>query len=314
MGLSAQQILEHHQQMHGKLHMRHFKSRVLGTRKPYYVYQTANWNPSEPFLLIWLFRGHEREWVNFREDSSRLESTAIQDLDALNIRKIVPPAIAIMPGLTSTNNWVPSGGVNMAGSWKPTMKGLGSGRFWDYLTGELMPFVESTYNPHGMAMKAGFGFSLGGFTLQLLSMRIPGYFDHAAFYDGLFPWPSHQDPRLEGDDHTDRVWTKSPIFDGAFGNPRDFKAMDRWNPTDTLMTADDAWLEQIRRTHFWINSAAGDGSTGNIDRARFLITELERRGIHNHLRRVPFDDHARHDWHWNDAFFNKVITRISAEY
>jgi enterochelin esterase-like enzyme len=161
MALTAQQILEHHQEMHGKLHLRHFKSRVLGIRKPWYIYQTADWSPTKPFLLIWLFRGHEREWVNFREDTSRVESTAIQDLDALNLRKIVPPAIAIMPGLTSTNNWVPSGGVNMVGDLKPTMKGLGSGRFWDYLTCELMPFVESTYNPHGMATKAGFGFSLG---------------------------------------------------------------------------------------------------------------------------------------------------------
>jgi hypothetical protein len=145
-------------------------------------------------------------------------------------------------------------------------------------------------------------------------MRIPGYFDHTAMYDGLIPWPSHQDPRLEGEDHTDRIWTKSPIFDGAFGNPRNKKAMDSWNPTDILMMADDEWLEQLRRTRFWINSAAGDGTTGNIDRARFLIGELERRGIHNHVRKVPFDEHARHNWHWNDAFFNKVITRISAEY
>lgn len=314
MSVTPQHILEHHKGLRGKLHLRHFKSRVLGIRKSYYVYQSADWDARRPFLLLWLFRGHEREWVNFREDSSRLESTAIEDLDALNLRKIVPPTLAIMPGLTSSNNWVPSGGVNMVGEWKPTMRGLGTGRFWDYLTGELMPHTETAYNPKGMATRAGFGFSLGGYTLQLLSMRVPGYFDHAAFYDGLFPWPSHQDPRLEGDDHTDKIWTQSPIFDAAFGKPRDTRALDRWNPTDTLVTADDAWLEQLRQTRFWINSAAGDGSTGNIDRAKFIIGELERRGIHNQMRKVPFDEHARHNWHWTDAFFNKVVTRISSEY
>jgi len=314
MSYSTNRILEHHRNLHGILRHQTFKSQVLGIRKPYYLYQSPNWHPNEPFLLIWLFRGHEREWVNFREDPSRKETTAIQDLDALVLRKIIPPCIAIMPGLASANNWVPSGGVNMTGHWKSGMKGLGTGRFWDYLSGELIPYIEEKYNHKGKAQRLAFGFSLGGYTVQLLSMAMPGYLHDAAIYDGLFPWPGHIDPRQTDESaHKDKVWDTSGIFDGAFGTSGQRQALDEWNPTDMLLNADPDKLSLIQKTRFWISSAAGDGRIGNIDRSRFLVAELEKNGIPNQFKRIPLADQAAHDWHWNDVFFNKVLVRATGE-
>lgn len=309
MSVTSRHILEAHKSLRGTLRLHQFRSAALGLRKPYYVYRSAGWRPDRPFALIWLFRGHEREWVNFREDPSRQESTAIQDLDALVLRKMLPPCLAVMPGLTSSNNWVPSAGVNMSGKWAPSMKGLGTGRFFDYLTGELIPHVENAFNRERKAVRLAFGFSLGGFTTQLLATSMPGYLHHAAIYDGLFMWPGHVDPRLGEDGGLDPVWTKGAIFDAAFGKPRDMHALDYWNQTDLLLKDDPERLRLMQKTSYWINSASGDGSVGNIDRTAFLIEKLAEREMPNRMKRVPFAPDAQHNWHWNDAFFNRVMVR-----
>lgn len=307
----SSKILARHAHLNGSLRVAHFRSRSLGIRKPYYVYQSAGWKPDQPFNLIWLFRGHEREWVNFREDQSREQTTAIEDLDALIDGNLLPQSIAIMPGLASANNWVPSAGMNMVGSWKPSMRGLGQGKFNDYLLLELIPYIEKTYNPLGKATRSAFGFSLGGYIVQMLSVMKPGYLQHAAMYDALFMWPGHIDPR--GDEPcSDSVWLNASIFDPALGKPRNTQALDYWNTTDMLVNADEALLNSIKSTKFWINSAAGDGSTGNIDRSRFMEELMASKGISNQCGEIPLDVQARHNWHWNDVFFSKVLSEIAA--
>jgi hypothetical protein len=300
--------------MKGQLRHQVFKSRALGIRKPYYVYQSEHWRPDRPFLMLWLFRGHEREWVNISEDKTRVHSTAIQDLDTLIRRDQLPPAIAIMPGLNSSNNWISSGGLNMQGSWPKEMRGLGSGKFWNYLTDELMPYIDQSLDPHHMAKRAAFGFSMGGFTVQLLSTRKPGYLHHAAIYDGIFPWAKHIDPRIKGKDQSDKIWTSSPVFDAALGRPRNPKALLEWNPTDQLLQADDQHLNQMKKTNFWINSASADGSFGNIDRTKYLVKALRERGMPNHHPSIPFAEDAKHDWHWNDTFFYTTLLKMANDF
>ncbi len=314
MSASPQTILRRHQNMKGQLRYQLFKSKALQIRKPYYMYQSQNWRPDRPFLLLWLFRGHEREWVNISEDTSRIHSTAIQDLDTLISRDQLPPTIAVMPGLNSTNNWISSGGVDMQGNWPKGMKGLGSGRFWTYLSNELIPHIDQYFDPHKMATRAAFGFSMGGFTVQLLSTRKPGYLHHAAMYDGIFPWAKHDDPRIQGKNPSDTIWMESTAFDAALGRPRDPKALLEWNPTDQLLAADPKELNLMRKTSFWINSASADGSFGNIDRARYLAKFLSERGMPNSHPSIPFSQDAKHDWHWNDTFFYTTLLRIADDF
>jgi len=314
MSAIPQTILSRHQSMKGQLRYQVFKSKALEIRKPYYVYQSEQWRPDRPFLLLWLFRGHEREWVNIAEDTSRFHSTAIQDLDTLISRDQLPPTIAIMPGLNSTNNWISSAGVDMQGSWPKGIRGLGTGRFWSYLSDELIPHIDHNLDPHQMATRAAFGFSMGGYTVQLLSTRKPGYLDHAAMYDGIFPWAKHVDPRIKGKNQEDVIWMESSAFDAALGRPRNAKVLRDWNPTDQLLAADQENLNLMRKTQFWINSASADGSFGNIDRAKYLVKTLKERGMPNRHASIPFAKDAKHDWHWNDTFFYTTLLRIAKDF
>ncbi len=290
-------LARHRETLRGTLRLVRLPSAALGLAKPFYVYTP----PDASQGLLYLFRGHEREYVNFVEDASRRKTTAIEDLDRYIAEETLPPVTAILPGLNSSNNHVPSLGVDMAGQWPASMQGLGTGRFWQYLSDELIPAVEKRWGCDGPRLAAGF--SLGGFTVSLLAALKPGYLDHAGMYDALFTWPGHHDPRVRrAGQNTDPVWTDHGIFDAALGRPRDPDALARWNATDWLLAATGADLEALRRTTFWIKCASGDGSAGNRDRAYGLVRLLRKKKLALGFKDVLLHPEAAHSWHWNDRF------------
>lgn len=295
-------LARHRETLRGTLRLVRLPSEALGIAKPFYVYTPPA--PSEG--LLYLFRGHEREYVNFNEDATRRRTTAVEDLDRYIADGTLPPVTAILPGLNSANNHVPSLGIDMAGTWPAPMRGLGTGRFWAYLTAELIPFVEDRYGVDGPRLAAGF--SLGGFTVSLLAALHPGYFDHAGMYDALFMWPRHHDPRAgKPGPHTDPVWMEHVIFDPALGRPRDRAALDRWNPTDAIAGARGRTLETLRETTWWIQCASGDGSSGNRDRAYGFVRVLEQQRLPLGFANVLLDPEADHSWHWNDRFVARFV-------
>lgn len=290
-------LARHRESLRGTLRLERLPSAALGISKPYYVYTPPQ--PSEG--LLYLFRGHEREYVNLVEDGSRRRSTAIEDLDRHIAEGNVPPLTAILPGLNSSNNHVPSLGIDMAGSWPESMRGLGTGHFWQYLSEELIPSVEERFGCDGPRIAAGF--SLGGFTVNLLAALKPGYLAHAGMYDALFAWPQHHDPRVRKlGPNTDPVWLEHGIFDAALGRPRDPAALRRWNPTDRIAEAEGGTLEALRKTTFWIKCAGGDGSAGNRDRAYAIVRLMRKKGLRLGFRDVVLHPDAAHSWHWNDRF------------
>ena len=307
----------HEDRLHGRLRMRRLRSQALGISKPYYVYESPGLADAEAPPVLYAFRGHEREWVHMQEDDSRSRSTAIQDIDACVAEGMLPPMLVVMPGLNSANNHVPSLGINMVGTWKRPMQGLGSGQFWTYLTEELLPTVDADYPHLADSPRLTAGFSLGGYTVHLLTMELPGYFAHAAMYDGLFMWPGHRDPRTKAAQDrkgsktacTDRIWGQAPIFNPALGDPRNQEAMQRWNPTDMLDAASPSMLQELRRTTYWIACAPTDGNTGNLHRGRFL-----RKRLRNNDMPLGFADtdpvfhpDASHAWHWTDRFVVRFL-------
>ncbi len=305
---TSRSILERHEQtLRGRLRLRWIQSRALGLRKSFYVYEPPGYEQARALPVVYLFRGHEREWVNIAEDASRVSSTAVEDVDGAIAAGSLPPALVVMPGLNSTNNHVPSLGIDMAGAWPERLEGLGSGRFWTYLVGELLPRVACDYPQTSGGVRLAVGFSLGGYTVSLLAMHRPGFLDHAAIYDGLFMWPGHRDPRCEGDGVTDTVWGESPLFDAALGAPRDAEALRAWNPTDTLKQADPQRLRDLRRTTLWVASAAADGQSGNRDRATFFTRLARRRGLPLGFGDIVFDPDAAHTWHWTDRFLLRFL-------
>lgn len=284
-------------------------SSALAITKSYFVYEPPAFVQRQEPHLLYLFRGHEREWVNMHEDHSRQTSTAIEDIDRLIQSGFLPPLVAIMPGLNSTDNSVPSLGIDMVGKLR-RKKGLGTGRYWSYLTEELIPMMDQRYRQRGKSLRLMAGFSLGGFTVSLLATKLAGYFRHAAIYDGLFMWPQHRDPRIGKQSANDKIWCNSFLFDSAFGKPRNLEAMHEWNPTDMLRRADESKLQLIRRTKFWVASAPQDGMFGNRDRARYYVSLLKRKKVRRGFRRIIHHPHAQHNWHWTDRFLIKFLLEI----
>ncbi len=311
--MTAKQILDRHAAtLSGKLIHKRFASRALGAGKNFYVYEPPNLENQDKVHLLYLFRGHEREWVNMQEDGSRLRSTAIEDLDSTIKSGMLPPTIAVLPGVTSSNNWVHSAGVNMSGEWDHHFSGLGSGRFYDYLTCELIPSIERRYGPKRIASKMAVGFSLGGYLVSLLTTKFPGYFTHAGIYDGTLMWANHHDPRIGKRSFNDKIWGKSFMFDASFGAPRVRRAMYEWNATDRVIEANSRTLEAIRKTKFWVASASQDGGFGNRDRSKNFAEVLERAGIQNGFSEIPFHPDAAHSWHWTDRFLIEFLRRVLA--
>ncbi len=311
--LQREILARHRTSLRGRLHARELDSEALEIPKAFYVYEPPGLATLRRVPLLYLFRGHEREWVNLHEDASRRQVTSIEALDRRIAEGTLPPMVAVLPGLNSIDNRVPSLGIDMAGTLPPSVDGLGAGRFWHYLTHELLPLVERDYPEARGGRRLAAGFSLGGFTVMLLALHLPGYFDHAGFYDGLFMWPDHHDPRrkVKGE-WTDPVWCRAALFDAALGRPRDALAMRRWNPTDTLCHANPVLLDQLRATTFWIACAAGDGSRGNRDRAHFLVDLLRRKGLDTGFDKIILDPDAAHTWHWTDTFLMRFLDEALA--
>ena len=300
-------ISRHRESLRGSLRYRLLKSTALGIRKPYYVYEPPNLGSIDTASLLILFRGHEREWVNVNEDGSRTR-TSIEDIDLLISRGSLPPLVVVLPGLNSTNNHVPSLGVNMVGDNPAQYPGIGTGRFWDFLDSELLPRVVDDYPMLRGGLRMAAGFSLGGYTVSLLAARRPGFLDHAAVYDGLFMWPDHVDRRQpQPKPFGDRVWLENGIFDAAFGRPRSTKALAAWNPTDFFRDAVGDQLAALRKTRYWIAAAPSDGSAGNRDRARFLTALLRQKRCLLGFDQPIFHEDAEHTWHWADRFLARFL-------
>ena len=307
--MTTEAILARHTHLRGTLSYRHFDSEALGIAKPYYVYEPEGDADLERLPIWYLLRGHEREWVNFHEDSSRQFSTAIEDLEALIARGEVPPTLVVLPGLNSDDNVVPSIGIDMGGEWPDHMASLGQGRFFKYLVDELIPAIDIEYPQAYEGIRAVGGFSLGGFTASLLATFHPGYFDHVAIYDGTMMWPGHIDPRL-GEGQEDRIWGHHAIFNAALGHaPRDTALLQRWNPTDAINNATESVLAQLRLTTYWIASADGDGMRGNRDRCQQFADLLHSKEIPLGFGTAPMGlmPGAAHTWHFCDLFWARVL-------
>ena len=300
----------HRHSLRGELTARYLHSAVLGIRKPYYVYEPPYVEERDALPALYLFRGHEREWVNFEEDHSRIATTAIEDLDRSIVAGQLPPVLAVMPGLSSANNHIPSLGINMVGKPWQHRSGLGSGRFWDFLTRELFPKIERRYPSTTAGPRLAAGFSLGGYTASLLAAQHPGYFDHIGIFDGLFMWPGHLDPRIAPKKpFNDRVWVQNPLFDAAFGAPRSHRALNDWNPTDLLIDMPAIQRNELIKTTWWIACATADGNQGNRDRAAFFSSLIRDIDLPLGLDSIFFDDLAAHTWHWADRFLIDFLKR-----
>ena len=148
-----------------RIELRGHPSAILGLQKNYNIYLPEGYDQdSLRYPVVYLFRGHEREWANPTEDGSRrgnIKTVA----DALYGRGAIGKMVLVMPGMSDSR----------------------TSAEYEYLTKELIPHIDATVRTLPVRQKRGLdGFSYGGVDLLQLVRRNPELFFTAGSYDGSF--------------------------------------------------------------------------------------------------------------------------------
>jgi enterochelin esterase-like enzyme len=275
------------------------QSAALGVDKNFYValppgYSSAA-NNRERYPTLYLFRGHEREWVHRQQDHSRHGRTVIDVYRDLLEDGKVGPLILVFPGTSSDNNRIPGLLVNFR---EPELTrdepGIGTGQFEDYFVRELVPYIDANFRtiPRREA-RAVDGFSLGGFQSIKIAAQHPELFCSAGSFDGTFLWATNQG---RGVRVRDRVLNNA-MFDAAFGRPRDLDHVATNSPANLIATANWSALAGVQ---WLIRSGPKEAEPwqSNYYRAQHVIDLLAARNIENAVEAV--EGEATHNWHWAD--------------
>jgi esterase/lipase superfamily enzyme len=281
-------------------------SKILGTRKSFYVALPPGYgsvaNRNRRYPALYLFRGHEHEWVHRWQDRSRRGRTAIDVYRELLEEGEVGPLILVFPGISSDDNRIPGMLVNFK---NPTLAakapGIGSGRFEDYFIQELIPLVEQRYRAIGDRKgRAVDGFSLGGFQAIKIAAQYPELFSSAGSFDGTFLFATNKGKAVRG---TDRV-VRNPMFAPAFDRPADLTFVAANNPSNLIWNGDRSKLADVQ----WMVRSGPESAEpwqSNYYRAQHLIKILKSRKLPNEVPSVLKG--ARHSWHWADTHLRGTL-------
>src|SRR4051812_41697030 len=281
-------------------------SKALGVKKNFYISLPPGYhkvsNAGNRYPTLYLFRGHEHEWVHRWQDRSRNGRTVVDVYRELLHAGKVGPMILVFPGISSDDNRVPGLLVNfhspqLAGA----SPGTGSGRFEDYFFEELMPTVDRLYRTiadrKGRAVD---GFSLGGFQSIKAAAQRPDLFCSAGSFDGTFLYAAYKGQTVRS---TDRV-LRNPMFAPAFGSPPDLDYVAKNSPTNLLLTGERAEIASVQ----WMISSGPESAEpwqSNYYRAQHAISILKSRGIKNAVPDVV--DEAKHTWSWADRHLHATL-------
>lgn len=241
--------------------------------------------------MLYLFRGHEREWVNLHEDTSRGGKSIVDVYLELYYTGKVGGMILVCPGITSDDYRIPGLLVDFKQpELAKTSRGVGTGRFESYFVEELMTYVDSHYRTALSRHHRGVdGFSLGGFQAVKIAAQHPELFATAGAYDGTFFYASRSGRVVDPKDGLFRAG----LFDPAFGRPRDMTHSVANNPANLIINGKREQLGKI----FWMlqtGPRAAEPSDSNFFRGRYVARLLARKGIPNRVPLVLPDGH--HNW------------------
>jgi hypothetical protein len=188
--------------------------------------------------------------------------------------------------------------------------GIGTGRFEDYFTQDLLHHIDSAYRTIADRSGRGIdGFSLGGYTAVMIGLKHPELFSSVGCYDGTHMWHNLDDPRNSGTPPDDNTWMTTPMFNAAFGSPRDVDYMKTYNAVNIILGADSATLALIRTVSFNIHTAAFDGSQGNLDRGNHVVNTLLGKNILNGFPDIRLTSTAVHNWHHADLHASSALIK-----
>ncbi|HNP74145.1 MAG TPA: alpha/beta hydrolase-fold protein [Kouleothrix sp.] len=273
-------------------------SAALGVAKRLFVYLPPDLPPGARAPSVYFLRGHEREWINPAEDQSRDGANVIDAYLRLRAAGRLGPLILVFPGLASDDNTVPSVLVNMrAPQLANGAPGIGSGRFADYFFDELIPYVDAHFPTMGAGRARGLiGFSLGGFMAAKAAAERPDLFASAGAYDGTFLYAADRGRRVRAADSVIR----NPMFDAAFGVPRDTRFIAHSSPANLIVRGDVAALARVT----WLIGYGPERHEpwqANFYRGEHLVACLAARGLANALPHQQFGA-GDHTWRTADTF------------
>jgi S-formylglutathione hydrolase FrmB len=276
-------------------------SRALGIDKCLYLYLPPEAAHGRRVPALYLLRGHEREWLNPEEDTSREGSNAVEVYLALRATGAIGPLALVMPGISSDDNTLPGLLTNFrAPQLARGTAGIGTGRFEDYFVRDLIPLLERHF-PLDRARRAVAGFSLGGAMAVKIAAQHPALFRSVSAYDGTFLYADEQGRGLRLPDPV----LMNPMFDPAFGVPRDLAYVATQSPANLILQGDAAQLMRLR----WMvqyGPEAIEPWGSNFYRGEHLLDCLRRRGIVNALPNGALPD-GDHTWRTADRHLRQTL-------
>lgn len=278
-------------------------SRALGLTKSLYLYLPPEHAaaPRQRFPALYLLRGHEREWVNPREDDSRGASTVIDVYERLRASGAIGPMILVMPGLASDDNAVPG---MLTDFRSPELvdgaPGVGSGMFQRYFFDELIPHVDRHFRTIPAARSIA-GFSLGGYMAVKAAALRPELFVSVGAFDGSFLYAADAGRAARPGDSL----FAPPMFDAPLGRPRDMGWLAANSPVTLLLQADPAAIRRIT----WIIQYGPEqiepwGS--NFYRGEYLLRALHTLGVSNAAPLAALPD-GQHTWRIADRHIEQTL-------
>ncbi len=280
-------------------------STTLGVTKQFYVYTPPGYSqsPGRRYPVLYLFRGHEKEWINKNEDGSRGGKNVIDVYEQLLAAGTVGPMIFVFPGISSNNNAVPGMLTNFKSPELTTAAGVGTGRFEDYFVQEVIGYVDANYRTVARREGRGVdGFSLGGFMSVKIAAQHPELFKTVGAFDGTHFYADVTCANVDAvrDANT---FTTNAMFDPVFGRPRDtaFAALN--NGPNLVCNATPAAMQSL---HWFVQYGplSGEPLSSNYLRGDHLMSKLIEKGVTNGITAVL---EGGHNWATADLHMRQTL-------
>ncbi|MEY2546241.1 MAG: hypothetical protein QOG48_1358 [Verrucomicrobiota bacterium] len=279
-------------------------STSLGVPKSFYVYLPPGYDAqsNHRFPVVYLFRGHESEWVNKNQDSTRGGRDVIDVYEDLLTAGQVGPMIFVFPGISSDDDSVSGMLTNFLAPQLTTAPGIGTGAFHDYFVNEIIPYIDNHYRTiAGRDGRGVDGFSLGGFMSAKIAAQHPELFSTAGMFDGTHFYANVDCSQV--DTVRDTTFSNA-MFDPVFGNPRD-ASYAALNNGPTLVC--NATPEAMQSIHWFVQYGAvtSEPNDANYFRGDHLMQKLQEKGVTNEIS--PAVLAGGHHWATADEHMRQTL-------